>query len=161
MVQKVFGICEAKNGTKLTNCCRLEKMDDKEFGNMMKRIQILEEGRVPAKEVKNWRIEGEKKRITRKEFQRLLNNFEMEGSMAQKGLWNLAKEKTMKERGELPNEEGDIVRESKAMHEEDFWSSWLREDEKSKEERKKLKLRERRRRGKEEKRGRRKKRMKW
>ena len=42
----------------------------------------------------------------------------------------------MKGRGELPNEEGDVVREYKAMHEEDFWSSWLREDEKSKEERK-------------------------
>ena len=30
--------------------------------------------------------------------------------MAQKGLWNLAEEKIMKERGELPNEEGDAVR---------------------------------------------------
>ena len=39
----------------------------------------------------------------------------------------------MKERGELPNEEGDVVREFKAMHEEDFWSSWLREDEKERE----------------------------
>ena len=29
----------------------------------------------------------------------------------------------MKERGELPNEECDAVREYKAMHEEDFWSS--------------------------------------
>ena len=28
------------------------------------------------------------------------------------------------------------MREHKAMHEEDFWSSWLREDEKSEEERK-------------------------
>ena len=28
------------------------------------------------------------------------------------------------------------MREYEAMHEEDFWSSWLREDEKSKEERK-------------------------
>ena len=45
-----------------------------------------------------------------------------EGVMAQKGLWNLAKEKTMKERGELSNEEGDVAREYKAMHEEDFWS---------------------------------------
>ena len=33
--------------------------------------------------------------------------------MAQKGLCNLAKEKTMKERGELPNEEEDVVREYK------------------------------------------------
>ena len=47
-------------GPKLINCCRLEQMDTKEFGKMVKSIQILEEGRVPAKEVKNWRIEGEK-----------------------------------------------------------------------------------------------------
>ena len=46
--------------------------------------------------------------------------------MAQTGLWKLAKEKTMKERGDLPHEEGDVVRAHKAMH----------EDEKSKEERK-------------------------
>ena len=55
--------------------------------------------------------------------------------MAQKGLWNLAKEKIMKERCELPHKEGDVVKEFQAMHEEDFWSSWLREDERGKEER--------------------------
>ena len=42
----------------------------------------------------------------------------------------------MKERGDLPNEERDVVREYKAMHEEDFWSSWLREGEKNKGENK-------------------------
>ena len=95
-------------------------MGTNEFGKMMKRIQPLEEGRVPDKEAKNWRTEGEKKSITRKEYKRLVNNFEMEGLMAQKGLWNLAKEKIMKKRGELPNEEGDAVREYKAVHEENF-----------------------------------------
>ena len=80
-------------GPKLTNCSRLVQMNTKEFGKQMKRIQILEEGRVPAKEAKNWRIEGEKKRIARKEFERLLNNFEMEGLMAQKRLVELGKRK--------------------------------------------------------------------
>ena len=115
-------------GPKLMNCCRPEQMNTKEFGKMMKRIQTLEEGRVPAKET----IIGESRE---KEYKRLLNNFDMEGKTALKGMWNLAKEK-IKERGELSNEDGDVVREYKAMHEEDFWSSWLREDEKSKEERK-------------------------
>ena len=55
-------------GPKVVNGCRLEQMDTKEFGKMVRRIQILQEGRTPAKEAKNWRIEGEKKRITRKEF---------------------------------------------------------------------------------------------
>ena len=52
----------------------------------------------------------------------------MKGFMAQKGLWNLYREKMLQDRGELPKEEGDVVREYKAMHEEDFQSSWLRED---------------------------------
>ena len=38
----------------------------------------------------------------------------------------------MKARGELPNEEGDVVREYKSMREENFRSSWLREDERGK-----------------------------
>ena len=75
------------------NCCRLEQMGTKEFGKMLRIIQTLEDGRVPAKEATNRIIEGKKKRITRKAYKRLLNNFEMEGLTAQKGLWNLAKEK--------------------------------------------------------------------
>ena len=71
-------------GPTLINCCMPEPMGTKDFGKMVKRIQTLEEGRVPAKEAKNWRIEEEKKRITRKEYRRLLNNFEMEGLMVQK-----------------------------------------------------------------------------
>ena len=60
---------------------------------MIKRIQTLEDGRIPAKEAKYWKIEGKKRRITRKEYQRLIHGFELEGSMTQKGLWNLAREK--------------------------------------------------------------------
>ena len=41
----------------------------------------------------------------------------------------------MKERVELLDEVGDAVTEYRAMHEDNFWSSWLREDERGKEER--------------------------
>ena len=51
---------------------------------MLKILRVLEDGGVPAKEARNCRIEGQKRRITSKEYQRLLNNFEMEGFMAQK-----------------------------------------------------------------------------
>ena len=78
---------------KLMNCCKPVQVGTKEHGKMLKRIQILEGGRVPAKEAKNWRIEGEKRRIAGKEYRRLLNELESEGSMAQKGPWNLAREK--------------------------------------------------------------------
>ena len=99
------------------------------YGKMLKRIQVLEDGRVPAKEARNWRIVRRKKRTTRKEYQRLLlDNFEVAGFRAQKGLWNLAGEKILRERGALPMEEGDAIGEYKAMYEETFLSGWLRED---------------------------------
>ena len=41
----------------------------------------------------------------------------------------------MRERGELLYEEGDVVRVYNTTHEENFLSSWLREDERGKEER--------------------------
>ena len=100
----------------------------KEFGNMLKIFQNLEDGRVPAKEANNWRIDGQKKRNTRKEYQRLVNKFEMEGFTTQKGLWNLARQKLLRERGVMPKEEVDAVRKYKAMHDEKFLGSWLRED---------------------------------
>ena len=56
--------------------------------------------------------------------------------MAQQGLRNLAREKMLQDRGALPEEEGDLVREFKAMHEDNLSSSWLREDGKDKKERK-------------------------
>ena len=35
----------------------------------------------------------------------------------------------------MPSEEGDVVKEFRARHEEDFGNSWPREDERGKEER--------------------------
>ena len=58
------GYARQRMEPKLTNCCRPEQMDTKEFGKLVRIIQSLEEGRVPAKVATNWRIE--------------LNSFEME-----------------------------------------------------------------------------------
>ena len=66
---------------------------------MIKRIQTPEDGRAPARGSTNWRIEGQKNRITRKEYQRLVNKFEMKVFEARKGFWNFAKERMLKERG--------------------------------------------------------------
>ena len=58
--------------------------------------------------------------------------------MDQKGLWNVARKKKLQHRGaRCLREEGDIVREDKATHEENFLSSWLREDVEGIEERRK------------------------
>ena len=47
-------------GPKLMNCCKPEKVGTKEYGKMQKRIQILGDGRVAAKEARNRKIEGQK-----------------------------------------------------------------------------------------------------
>ena len=64
--RKCSGYARQRMVPKLMNCCRPEQMDAGGFGKTAKRIQTLEECGVPAKEAKNWRIDGEKKRITRK-----------------------------------------------------------------------------------------------
>ena len=80
-------------GPKLRNCCKPVQVCTREHGKMLQRIQIVEDGRVPAKEAKNWRIEVKKRRITGKKYRRMSSEFELVGLMAQKVLWNLAREK--------------------------------------------------------------------
>ena len=113
-------------GPKRVNCCRPEPMGTQEYGNMLKRMQVLEDSTVPAKAGKKLE-EGQKRRISRKEYQTLLSKFEMDGIMAQQGLWNLVGERSCGKVA-LPKEEGDVTGEYKAVHEEKFLSSWLRED---------------------------------
>ena len=36
-------------GPKKMNCCKPEQVDTKEYGKMLKRIQVLEDGRVPRR----------------------------------------------------------------------------------------------------------------
>ena len=70
-------------GPKWINGCKPEQVGTKEHGKMLKPIQILGDGRVLAKEAKNCKIEGQRRRLTGKEWRRLLN--EKGGFMAQKG----------------------------------------------------------------------------
>ena len=73
---------------------------------MLKRIRVLEDGRVLAKDAR--KIEGQKRRITRQEYQRLLDKYEMESFIAQRGLWNLERENVLQNRGPLPQDEVDV-----------------------------------------------------
>ena len=71
--RKCSGYARQRMGRKLMNYCQPEQMSTKEYGKMLKRIQVLEV--VLAKEARRWRVEGRKRRITRKEYQRLMNKF--------------------------------------------------------------------------------------
>ena len=90
------------------NCCKPEQVGTEEHGKLLQRIQILEDGKVPAKEAKNWKIEGQKRRTTRKEYRKLLNEFEWEGFMAQKGVESRQRQ-ILQDRDALPNEESDVI----------------------------------------------------
>ena len=68
------------------NCCKLEQAGTQEYGKVTKRIQVLEDGRVLAKEARNRKIEGQKRRIAENDYQRLLHEFEMEGLWRIKGI---------------------------------------------------------------------------
>ena len=114
------------------SCCKPEQVGTKEHGNMLKRIQVLEDGRVPAKEATHGKIEGQKRRITRKGYQRLFNKFEMEGLHGAKRVLESRKKQSFARLSALPREEVDTIREFQALHEENFLSSWLREDGKGK-----------------------------
>ena len=58
------------------NCCKPEQAGTKKHGRMLKRIQVLEDGRIPVKETRNWMIEGQKKEDYKEEYRRLWNEFE-------------------------------------------------------------------------------------
>ena len=115
-------------GPKLGNCCKPEQVGTKEYGKILKRIQVLQDGRVPAKDAKNEKLKDKKEEDYEKRVSEAFDKFEMEGFMAQKGLWNLAGGSVLQDREALLKEDGD-------MHEENFFSSWLREDGKNKKER--------------------------
>ena len=60
--RKCSGYAGQRIGQKLRNCCKPEQVGTEEHGQMLKRIQVLEDGRVPEKETKNWKLkvkEGE------------------------------------------------------------------------------------------------------
>ena len=49
--RKCSGHVRQKMGPKLMNCCKPEQVVTREYGKMLKRIQVLEQGRTPAKEL--------------------------------------------------------------------------------------------------------------
>ena len=50
--RKSSGYARQRMGPKLMNCCKPEQMGTREYGKMLKRIQVLEDGRIPAKEAR-------------------------------------------------------------------------------------------------------------
>ena len=47
--------------------------------------------------------------------------------MAPKEMWNIAKKRMVEDGGAVPKEDGNLLREFEAKHEEHFLNSWLRD----------------------------------
>ena len=58
-------------GTTLMHRCQQENMDTKEYGKMLQRTRMFEEGRVLAHNARGWTTEGQERRVTRKKVPRL------------------------------------------------------------------------------------------
>ena len=116
--RKCSGYARQRMGPKLMKCCKPEQVGTKEHGNMLKRIQ-KKAASLPRKQ----------------EIDRLKDRKEgSQGKNTEKGLWKVARENMLQDRGALPEEEGDFVRQCKATLEEKFLSIW-REDVEDKVER--------------------------
>ena len=50
--RKCWGCARQRVGTKLIFCCNPEQVGTEEYGKKLKRIQVLKDGTVPAKEVR-------------------------------------------------------------------------------------------------------------
>ena len=92
-----------ENGTKIDELLQAG-------ASRLKRVGTKETAGSLPEEARNCKIEGQKRRVTRKEYRRSWNEFETGGFTAQKDLWNLTRKKMLRDRDALPKEEGDIGR---------------------------------------------------
>ena len=100
---------------------------------MFKRIPILEDGIVSLP--KTGRSKDKRGELPGRNVEdcQMSLRWEVHGT---ENVYGISPEtKMLQDRGALPKEEGDVVRAHKAMHEENFLSSWLWDDVEGKEER--------------------------
>ena len=79
------------------NQCKPAHMDTKENGKMSRRIAILEEVRVPSEDARGWKIKGQKRKVTSKEYKKFGRNFRLEvswptkdnGILPRRGCWKI------------------------------------------------------------------------
>ena len=125
MEEFVYGVGNdrAFSGVKLGWQGKVELfMEENRKTNVLKRIQKLEDRPVPGG--KEWRIEGRKMQVTRKEFQRLKGEFGDTSCMAQRGMWHFMEQRIRDTRTGGMEERENVFGECNAMAEDELWSGW-------------------------------------
>ena len=92
-------------------------MHTKVYGKTVKRILINEEGRGCQTEVReSGKLKRENRRVTRKVCKRLKEKFEVGGFYGATRFVGTSARRECWKTETLPEEDGDVIRECKAMH---------------------------------------------
>ena len=129
LLQIMLGLCETENGTKIDELLQARasghkrvRQDAKTNSDSRRR-----QGHPPRKQELG-RLRNRKEGSQGKETGDCGLSSKREDSWHRKAYGTWLERKMLQDGCALPKEERDIVREYKAMHEENFLSSWLREE---------------------------------
>ena len=138
LVQKMLGLCKAEDGTEIDELLQAGASRHKRVRqDVEKKFRSLKTAGSLPRMRGIGRLKDKREGSQGKEKGDNGMNSRRERFMGQKGLWDFDRDKLLQDRGALPEEDGDIVREYKAMHQEHFPCCWPREDVKGTEERRK------------------------
>ena len=97
-MQEVLGLCADPFGPTFLNRCRAEKKHTNEYRQMVKIILKIEEEREPCRNAKGWKVEGEKRGVTKTQECRMLREeFEVGVFKLQNGVWNFAERRMLED----------------------------------------------------------------
>ena len=109
------------------NRCEPEKLDTKAYGQMLKRILILEDGRVPARNAEDGKSKDKKKGY-QEGMQKIAGGIRCWRLHGPTRIMEYRQEEKVGRQRSFTKEDGNQLREKSATHEQNFLSSWLRED---------------------------------
>ena len=106
--RKCSAYARQRMGPKQMNCCKPEQMGTKDFGKMLKRIQVLEDGG----EAHNWKIEGQRRKKYEKRVSEASEQDWNERFFGAKRILAPCQRKVMREREE-EKEENETVNDKR------------------------------------------------
>ena len=93
--RKCSGYARCRLGPTLIEPLQARKEEHKSWDMLNRILFAWEMGGVPDRDVRVMVVEGEKRRVTRKDFEMLSEDFGDGGFIAQKVLWNIAKKENV------------------------------------------------------------------
>ena len=123
VVQEVLGLCAVPSGIEADEPLQAREERHGRVRDNVQKILELEEGRVPPRNARVWKVEGEEEESQGKSATGHGRN----SKLGERGgvSWNIAKRGCQKTEERCQKGRRDLIRAFKAPHEEHFLSSWL------------------------------------